>query len=133
VTELQAGSYVFMDAFHGSLIPGFEEALTVLATVVSRQGQRVVLDTGLKTVGSDLMLPRLRGVEATTVSIAEEHLLLDVDPSSSLKVGDTAEVVPGYGPTTVNLHDVFFVVEEGSVVDIWPVFARGSGQGERRG
>ena len=38
VTELQAGSYVFMDAFHGSLIPGFPVALTVLATVIGRHG-----------------------------------------------------------------------------------------------
>ena len=57
VTELQAGSYVFMDAFHGSLIPGFPPALTVLATVVSRHGPRVVLDAGRKAVGADLMMP----------------------------------------------------------------------------
>src|SRR6185369_730351 len=28
VTELQAGSYVFMDAFHGNLVEGFEVSLT---------------------------------------------------------------------------------------------------------
>src|SRR4051794_19353349 len=36
ITEIHAGSYVFMDAFHRRLVPGFEPALTVLATVISR-------------------------------------------------------------------------------------------------
>ena len=39
------------------------------------------------------------------------------------------EVVPGYGPTTAYLHDVFFVIENDVVIDIWPVQARGSGLG----
>ena len=53
LTELQAGSYVVMDAFHAQLVPGFPAALTVLATVISRQGSRVVLDAGRKAIGSE--------------------------------------------------------------------------------
>jgi D-serine deaminase-like pyridoxal phosphate-dependent protein len=129
VTELQAGSYVFMDAFHGELVPGFSIALTVLGTVISRQGDRIVLDSGRKTIGSELGLPRLAGVPSTTVSIAEEHLLVDVEPGSAIKVGDRVEVVTGYGPTTVNLHDVYYIVENDVVTDIWPIQARGAGLG----
>lgn len=129
VTELQAGSYAVMDAFHAQLVPGFPAALTVLATVISRQGNRVILDSGRKTVGSELGLPQLKDVPSTTAGIAEEHLLVDVEPGVSLKVGDLVEVVPGYGPTTVNLHDVFYVVENDVVTDIWPVQARGPGLG----
>jgi len=129
LTELQAGSYVVMDAFHAQLVPGFPAALTVLATVISRQGSRVVLDAGRKAIGSELGLPVVKGHTATTAAIAEEHLLIDVEPASPLKVGDHVEVVPGYGPTTVNLHDVFFVIENDVVIDIWPVQARGSGLG----
>jgi D-serine deaminase-like pyridoxal phosphate-dependent protein len=129
LTELQAGSYVVMDAFHADLVPGFSVALTVLGTVISRQGTRVVLDTGRKNVGSELGLPRLKDVPSTTHSIAEEHLLVDVDPTSDVKVGSKVEVVPGYGPTTVNLHEVYFVVEGGIVADVWPIQARGSGLG----
>jgi D-serine deaminase-like pyridoxal phosphate-dependent protein len=44
-------------------------------------------------------------------------------------VGDRLEVISGYGPTTVNLHDVYYVVEHDVVVDVWPVRARGSGLG----
>jgi D-serine deaminase-like pyridoxal phosphate-dependent protein len=117
LTELQAGSYVVMDAFHAQLIPGFPVALTVLGTVISRHGNRVILDSGRKVVGS------------TTAGIAEEHLLVDVDADSPLKVGDRVEIVSGYGPTTVNLHDVYYVVEDDIVTDVWPVRARAAGLG----
>lgn len=82
LTELQAGSYVVMDAFHAQLIPGFPVALTVLGTIISRHGSRIILDTGRKTVGSELGLPRLKDVAATTAGIAEEHLLVDLEPDS---------------------------------------------------
>ncbi len=45
-----------------------------------------------------------------------------------LKVGDVVEVIPGYAPLTVNLHEVYHVVQGGVIVDIWPVLARGSGR-----
>ena len=132
LTELQAGSYVVMDAFHAQLIPGFPVALTVLGTVISRHGKRVILDSGRKAIGGELGLPRLKDVPSTTAGIAEEHLLVDVDPSSALKVGDRVEVVSGYGPTTVNLHDVYYVVEGDVVTDVWPVQARAAGLGPYR-
>jgi hypothetical protein len=31
-----------------------------------------------------------------------------------------------------NLHDVYHVVQGGTVVDIWPILARGPGRGEAR-
>lgn len=129
LTELQAGSYVVMDAFHAQLIPGFPVALTVLGTVISRHGNRVILDSGRKVIGSELGLPRLKDVLSTTAGIAEEHLLVDVDVASSLRVGERVEVVSGYGPTTVNLHDVYYVVEHDIVTDVWPVRARAAGLG----
>ena len=124
VTELQAGSYVFMDAFHGSLIPGFDVALTVLATVMGRHGDRVILDAGRKGVGIDLMLPSPVGIEATTAFVDEEHTGIDVPESSPLRYGDTVELMAGYGPATVNLYGRYHVIEGGVVTDIWPVMAR---------
>jgi D-serine deaminase-like pyridoxal phosphate-dependent protein len=50
----------------------------------------------------------------------------------SLRVGDKLEVISGYGPTTVNLHDVYFVVENNVVTDIWPIQTRGPGLGPLR-
>lgn len=128
VTEIQAGSYVFMDNFHGNLVPGFERALTVLGTVVIRHGQTIVLDSGRKSIGIDFVLPTM--VEYPYYQaryFAEEHALFDVDDRCRLQLGDTVELTPGYAPTTVNLYDVYHVVENGVVTDIWPIIPRGPG------
>jgi len=130
VTEIQAGSYVFMDNFHGNLVPGFSNALTVLGTVMSHHGDTIVLDSGRKSIGIDLALPTM--VEYPFYEaryFAEEHALFDVDDRCGLGLGDTAELVPGYAPSTVNLYDVYHVVEDGIVVDIWPIVPRGPGHG----
>jgi D-serine deaminase-like pyridoxal phosphate-dependent protein len=130
ITEIQAGSYTLMDAMHLSLVPaGFEVAMTVATTVISRQGTTVVLDCGRKTVGIDFVMPQLVSHPDGRVRYyAEEHCLVDFPGPRSLDLGDVAEVMSGYGPTTVNLHDVFHVVEDGVVTDIWPVTPRGPGR-----
>lgn len=128
VTEVQAGHYVFMDNFHGNLIPGFFRALTVLGTVVIRHRDTIVLDSGRKSIGIDFVLPTM--VEYPFYQaryFAEEHALFDVDERCRLKLGDTTELTPGYAPTTVNLYDACHVVENDFVVDIWPIIPRGPG------
>jgi D-serine deaminase-like pyridoxal phosphate-dependent protein len=134
ITEVQAGSYALMDAFHEALVPGgFRIGMTVLATVVSRRGSTIVLDCGRKSVGIDFVSPPLRdhpGVAARYY--AEEHALFDFDGIPPLDIGETAEIVAGYGPTTVNLHDAFHVVRGGEVVDVWPVTPRGPARPYRR-
>jgi D-serine deaminase-like pyridoxal phosphate-dependent protein len=129
ITEVQAGSYVLLDEFHGTLVPGgFAVAMTVLGTVISRQGNTVVLDCGRKAVGIDFVTPPLVGYpDAQIRYYAEEHCLADFPGPPPLDLGDRAEVIAGYGPTTVNLHDVFHVIEGGVVTDIWPVNPRGAG------
>jgi D-serine deaminase-like pyridoxal phosphate-dependent protein len=130
ITEVQAGSYTLMDCFHGQLVPGgFEVALTVLGTVVSRQGETVVLDSGRKSVGIDFVLPPLAAYpEGQIRYYAEEHALFDFPGTPPLDLGDRAEILAGYGPTTVNLYDVFHVVENDVVTDIWPITPRGPGR-----
>jgi D-serine deaminase-like pyridoxal phosphate-dependent protein len=130
VTEVQAGSYVFMDNFHGNLVPGFSPALTVLGTVAIRQGNTIVLDCGRKAIGIDFALPTLVEYPFYQArAFAEEHALFDVDERCPLTVGGTAELIPGYAPTTVNLYDAYHVVENGVVSDIWPIIPRGPGHG----
>jgi D-serine deaminase-like pyridoxal phosphate-dependent protein len=130
VTEIQAGSYVFMDMFHGNLVPGFSNALTVLGTVVVHHDQTIVLDSGRKSIGIDYVLPTMvRYPFYQARFFAEEHALFDVDERCRLILGETVELVPGYAPTTVNLYDAYHVVEGGVVTDIWPVIPRGPGHG----
>ena len=128
VTEIQAGSYIFMDMFHGNMVPGFSRALTVLGTVVARHGRTIVLDAGRKSIGIDLALPTMVPYPFYQARyFAEEHALFDVDERCRLELDDTVELVPGYAPSTVNLYDAYHVVEGGVVTDIWPVIPRGPG------
>jgi len=127
VTEIQAGSYVFMDNFHGNLVPGFSRSLTVLATVVIRHERTIVLDAGLKSIGVDEALPTMVPYPFYKGEFHEEHALFSVDDRCTLRLGDTVELIPGYAPTTVNLYDVYHVVENEIVTQIWPITPRGPG------
>ena len=130
VTEIQAGSYTFMDNMHGNLVPGFSRALTVLGTVAIQHGNTIVLDSGRKSIGIDFVLPTMLKYPFYKARyFAEEHALFDIDERCKLKLGDTVELTPGYAPTTVNLYDAYHVVEKDVVVDIWPIVPRGPGSG----
>ena len=130
VTEIHAGSYIFSDAFHRNLVPGFDPALTVQATIISRDGALAVLDCGRKSIGIDRTPPEVVGGAATVrfehgeYFVHEEHTALELAAGSTLAVGDTIELMPGYSPTTVNLYDVYFVAEGETVIDVWPILAR---------
>jgi D-serine deaminase-like pyridoxal phosphate-dependent protein len=126
-TELQAGSYVFMDATYEKVIDAFEPSLTVLATVVSRKGSTVVIDCGEKTV-AEAGPPRLRDHETLGWRQSEEHYVIEVPADSRLDLGDRVHVIPGHCCGTVNLHSRYYVVDDGEVVDTWPVLARGAGR-----
>ena len=130
VTEIQAGSYVFMDNFHGNLVPGFSKSLTVLGSIIIHHSNTIVFDCGRKSIGIDFVQPTMVDYPSNSARyFAEEHALFDVDDKCPLKLGDRMEFVPGYGPTTVNLYDAYHVVENGVVVDIWPIIPRGPGNG----
>jgi D-serine deaminase-like pyridoxal phosphate-dependent protein len=129
ITEIHAGSYIFSDAFHRNLVPGFDPALTVLATVISADGQMAVLDCGRKSIGIDRTPPELVGAagairfEHGEHFIHEEHTAIELEEDRP-SVGDTFQLMPGYSPTTVNFYDCYFVAEDGVVVDVWPVLGR---------
>ena len=128
VTEIQAGSYVVMDNFHGAMVGDFEHAVTVLATVISRPPGRVIVDAGNKSMGAPA-LASIDGSDLPTFRFDEEHGIFVATPDTSLRVGDVVELVPGYAPGTVNWYDAYHVVEDDQVVDIWPVIPRGPGHG----
>jgi D-serine deaminase-like pyridoxal phosphate-dependent protein len=128
VTESQAGSYVVMDHFHGAMVGDFEHAVFVLATVISRPRDRVIVDAGSKSMGAPA-LATIVGHDLPNFRFDEEHGIFDAAAGSALRVGDVVELVPGYAPATVNWFDAYHVVENDRVVDIWPVVPRGPGHG----
>lgn len=125
VTELQAGTYVVMDAAYAPLAPAFHPALTITATVVSRQGATAVLDCGTKSLAVDAAPPT--SPTGSVREVHEEHTLLDVRDGGPPALGDVLELIVGYCGGTINLHDVYFVASGEEIVDIWQIRGRGPG------
>ncbi len=124
VTELQAGSYVLMDSFHAPLVEGFDQALSVLSTVISTHGDLAVLDAGRKSVDESLRPLPAPFPGSVVEFVNEEHVGLRYEAGAPHRVGDRVRLVPGYAPTTVNLFAAYQVVRGERVVDEWPVLAR---------
>lgn len=137
-TELQVGSYVFMDreydeVWSGRERPPFEPALFVQTTVISAShpGQ-CTIDAGCKAFATEAGLPRIvAGAPAgarydffgdeqgrVTFAAADERLA----PGAVIRC-----LTPHCDPT-VNLYDVFHIVRGDTLVAIWPVEARGCSQ-----
>ncbi len=132
-TELQCGSYVFMDADYlrnlrdeDSRVPGFLQSLTVLTTVISTPvSGRAVCDAGLKAMSLDSGPPSVALSRLIAfVGASDEHSTLHVQPGVSVQPGDQVRIVPGHCDPTVALHDWLVAHEDGVVTDLWSI-ARG--------
>jgi D-serine deaminase-like pyridoxal phosphate-dependent protein len=132
VTEVQAGSYVFMDSTYCGVRPEFEPSLTVLTTVVSRPvPERAVVDAGLKAMTKELGWPRPLEAEAASLRyLSEEHGVLDLSAPEAVswRPGDRVRFLPSHCCTTVNLYDSLHVIQDGRLVEVWPIAARGRSQ-----
>ena len=126
-TEMQCGSYLFMDRAYREVGVSFAHALFLLTTVISTKPARIVTDGGMKSLGMDQGGPIFVGYEGLPVSMSEEHGQVEA-PGHTAKVGDRLLYIPGHCCTTVNLHDRIYVTDGDDVVDIWPVTSRGKSQ-----
>jgi len=123
VTEIQAGSYALMDSDYGEVHVPFEQAFWVLGTVISRPSpDRCVADCGHKALTKDHGLPEVNWIAGATVAaLNDEHATIALPPGASIAVGDRVQLVPSHTDPTVNLHDVFYVIEHDRVIDVWPI------------
>lgn len=121
-TEVQAGSYLLMDTNYRKSCTDFDLALTVLATVVSKtDGERVVVDAGLKTISCERGLPTVKDLDGLTANrFNAEHGILDLqEPSSPVQIGDKIEFWVRYSDATVNLHDRIYGIRNGQVEKVF--------------
>ena len=129
VTEIQAGGGIFSDVcYRQQFHIDHPYALTVLATVTSRPTpQRIVCDSGKKSMSSDTAMPEPIGLSnVTSVRLSAEHAIIELGAvDHRLKVGDTVEFIVGYSDTTVHLHEDMYAIRDGYVEAVWPVSARG--------
>ena len=137
VTEIQAGSYVFMDVEYrriGSasddVYTDFSPALTVLATVIHRSQGKAIVDAGLKAFATDRPVgPELLDVTGAKYEFAgDEHgrLILD-NPSQPINVGDKLRFILPHCDPNVNLYDRIHCIQGDDVVDVWSIMDRSGG------
>jgi D-serine deaminase-like pyridoxal phosphate-dependent protein len=123
VTEVQAGTYAFMEPDLAVLDLPFRPALRVEAVVVSRAPGRVVLAAGKKSFSCDRGLPVVDAARQV-IAVNEEHTLLEWEGSLPA-LGSRVTIVPSHVPLTFNLHDAVWLCRGDEVVDRLPIAARG--------
>lgn len=137
LTELQVGSYVFMDVDYrriggrsGPVYEDFRPALTVLATVISRSHKELAtVDAGFKAFATDRRFgPEVKDVTGVEYGFGgDEHGILKlVSPSRAVELGDRLEFIVPHCDPNVNLYDRLIACRGDKVEAIWPV-ARGYG------
>ena len=134
LTELQAGSYVFMDKQYndcdldGQGRAPFETSLFVDAHVISaNSGSMATIDAGFKALSTDGGLPVVTGGApqgAMFVFMGDEHGAL-IAPDHPFRIGDHISLAVPHCDPTVNLYETYHVVRDGTLIDMWPVSARG--------
>jgi D-serine deaminase-like pyridoxal phosphate-dependent protein len=138
--ELQAGSFLFMDADYAQnerdpAQPNFEHALFVKTQVISAGLQHAVCDAGHKSHAIDSGLPKVHGFggphELEYANGGDEHGILRPLPGHRVpEIGRVLWLVPGHCDPTVNLHDHLVAVKggllKGTVDRIIRVDARGA-------
>lgn len=135
ITDLQVGSYVFMDQEYrliggrdGEWFDDFEVSLTVLATAISQPvAGAVTVDGGYKAFASDTVNPEPLDLADTEFRFAgDEHgVLLLHTPSQEPLLGSVQRFVVPHCDPTVNLYDYYWVCRDGLVTELWPISARG--------
>ena len=133
MTELQAGSYVFMDTIYRKIggksdpdvYSDFAPALTVMTTVISKtRPYQAAIDAGNKA----LLRPTDEVKDMPNVKIenqgAEYGLLNWKEGDREIKLGDRVEIYPSNLDMSVNVYDRLYVAKGENIVDVWPIMGR---------
>ena len=136
LTEIQAGSYVFMDEaydsvdMHGRGGPEFAPALRIAVTVIGHSSAGfAITDGGSKSFALDGPPPRvlLDGELVGRIEWCGDEFgrILPLDGRGPLAIGTVVECTVPHCDPTINLHDALHVVSGDALVALWPVEARG--------
>jgi D-serine deaminase-like pyridoxal phosphate-dependent protein len=125
VTEVQAGSYVLMDAKYATLDLPFEPALYIATRVISRRDPEAgVLNAGLKETSVEYGTPKPVGHEIGIIALSDEHARIAVHSGDKPGVGEVVFLVPAHIDPTINMHDALFVWDGAGGLERWPVDGR---------
>lgn len=135
LTELQGGSYIFMDKQYGDLALGngasfpFATSLFVQMSVVSNNTRNLATtDAGFKSFATDAEPPVLLSGAPEGASyffFGDEQGGILLPGGAHLPLGSVLTAMTPHCDPTVNLYDAYHVVRGDTLVDIWPIEARG--------
>ncbi len=135
LTDIQVGSYVFMDAQYlaiggsgSDLYSDFDTSLTILTTVLNAQYEgRVTTDAGAKACTINQPWPIVKGETGMSYTSGSDEFgtLRYDDPSRTYKLGDKLELIVSHCDPVVNLYDQMYAVRNDRVEAVWRIAARG--------
>ena len=139
LTDVQVGSYVFMDCQYieiGSdtdeaVFGDFAPSLTVLTTVVNTYFPgSMTTDAGTKALTLNKPGPWVIGEKAFAYSASSDEfgMIRYETASRSYKVGDKLELIVPHCDPVVNEYDQAYAVRKDRVEAVWPIAARGRSQ-----
>ena len=138
VNEIRPGTYIFND--RNTLLSGAcaraDCAATMLCTVVSVQGERMMIDGGSKTFSSDrsnsapdtdTLYGDIEGDPGARFhKMNEEHGYVDLSRAEkAYRPGDRVRVLMNHVCTAMNLHGQVWAVRGDEVIEAWTVAGRG--------
>ncbi|MEO7142055.1 MAG: DSD1 family PLP-dependent enzyme, partial [Bryobacteraceae bacterium] len=140
VTELQPGSFLFMDLDYnriggrdgGAVYQDFVTSLSVLTTVVSKPSRELaIVDGGFKAFSTDKPFPpQAKSMPELIYSWGgDEHGKLTVDGGPApVEVGDRIEFVVPHCDPSMNLYDRIYGLRAERVESMWTIAACGMSQ-----
>lgn len=135
-TEIQAGSYLFMDWDYHTIgskngeknYNDFNCALKVWTTVISRPTKdRAVVDAGMKCLSIDSGMPVAENYpQIQYTSGGDEHGILNFSPDfNELQIGDRLMMIPSHCDTTLNQFDILYGIRGDIAEKQWKILGRG--------
>ncbi len=132
-TELQPGSYVFMDAQYADALGAdddgaFAQSLFVSAQIVSANHPKwVTVDAGLKAFATEAGVPRAatpRFKDCAYFFFGDEHGgLMRPKDDAPLPLGTRIEFIPPHCDPTVDRYDCYCLVRGAALIDVIPIDA----------
>lgn len=137
LTDVQVGSYVFMDAQYvdiggesdEEIYSDFHTSLTILTTVLNDQYEgRATTDAGAKACTINRPWARIKNETGISYSSGSDEfgsIRYDENASTKYKVGDKLELIVSHCDPVVNLYNQMYAIRDDKVEAVWQIAARG--------
>lgn len=136
LTDVQVGSYVFMDAQYlaiggqsdDAVYADFDPSLTILTTVVNAQYEgRATTDAGAKACSINRPWAIVKGETGMSYTSGSDEFgsIRYEDASRTYAVGDRLELIVSHCDPVVNLYDRMYAIRNDRVEAVWEIAARG--------